>query len=158
MIAVDTSKLESSLVNAEAEIRRKLLGMVEKFTLNFTQVAVNKTPIGDDITFRSLYDSREAPLPQEAGMSRANWNINEVDDFYPIYSTDQNLPYSDASRYMNSFYKLGETYYLGNATPYIRMLENNYSIQTQGQGIMEPILDQIMNVYQYNLDDYYKQS
>jgi len=158
MIEVDTSKLEKSLSDAEVEIQRKLLGMVKKFTLNFTEVAVEKTPIGNDVLFRSFYDRREAPLPQEAGMSRANWNINEADDFYPIYSTDQSLPYSDAGRYMNSFYKLGETYYLGNATPYIRMLESNHSPQTQGEGIMQPVIDQIMNIYQYNLDDYYKQS
>lgn len=158
MITADTDPLVKSLEKAQAEIERKLLGMVSEFALKFTDVAVQATPIGDSVEYARLYQQRLDPLPKEEGMSRANWNLMDVNDFYPIYSVNQSLPYSDAKSYMNSYYKLGETFYLGNATPYIGLLENNASPQTAGNGISQPILDQILNVYQYRLDDYYKQS
>lgn len=160
MLSVDTSGLADSLKKAEQEIQRRLLGMVHKFTTNFTEVAVRKTPIGDDSEqgFKSWYDTRTPPLPQSAGMSRANWQVMDTDDFVVIYGTSQDLPKADVDSYFGSFYKLGETYYLGNATPYIRMLENNHSHQTEGQGIKQPVINEVLNIYQYRLDDYYKQS
>lgn len=159
MLSVDASGLADSLKKAEQEIERKLLGMVRKFTENFTEVAVAKTPIGDSVRYADLYASRPAGWPDKEGMARANWQVMDTDDLATIYSNDTSLPASDVASYFNSFYKLGETYYLGNATPYIKLLDqNNISDQTAGQGIKDPVIQSVLNIYQYQLDDYYKQS
>lgn len=164
MLSVDASGLADSLKKAEQEIERRLVGMLGKFMQNFTATAVEKTPYGDDSEsnpaegkFRYLYLQRQAPLPQEAGMSRANWQIMNTDSFSPVYIADTS-GYPSILDARETYYKLGETYYLGNATPYIQMLEENHSRHTNGLGISGPVMDEVLSIYQYQLDDYYKQS
>jgi hypothetical protein len=56
-------------------------------------------------------------------------------------------------------YKLGETVMISNRGPYIKNINDpsdRASIQTNGQGVIPPTIDAIMNIYQYRLDDYYQ--
>jgi hypothetical protein len=54
-------------------------------------------------------------------------------------------------------YKLGDTVFVGNKGFYIKLLENNYSSQTNNLGIMQPTLDSIMQTYKVDLPRLYKE-
>ena len=54
-------------------------------------------------------------------------------------------------------YQLGQQVIIGNEGPYIKALEQNYSDQTAGLGIMQPTLDSIMAVQRVSLQRYYDQ-
>ena len=160
MLSVDASGLADSLKKAEQEIQRKLVGMVNKFARDFVEGAVSNTPIGDSQKFASYYQARTT-LPQVEGLSRGNWQIKHTPDFQTLLIAGQSSGEVSADQselYMQANYKLGDTFYVGNATPYIQALENNHSVQTNGQGIYEPTIDLVTRVYQQRLDDYYKQS
>ena len=148
MLTADASALADSLKKAEQEIERKLVGMLGKFMQGFTKVAVENTPHGDANDPR--YKQRTPPWPQEPGMSKSNWQIMNTPALSPVYIADITGTPSlmDAAE---TYYKLGETYYLGNATPYIRSVENRY-------GIGKSTIDEVVGIYQQRLDDYYKQS
>ena len=160
MLSVDASGLADSLKKAELEIQRRLVGMVNKFARDFVEGAVSKTPIGDSQKFASYYQARTT-LPQVEGLSRGNWQIKHTPDFQTLLiagPASGEVSADQSELYMQASYKLGDTFYVGNATPYIQALENNSSIQTNGEGIAGPTLDLVTRVYQQRLDDYYKQS
>ena len=148
MLSVDASGLADSLKKAEQEIQRKLVGMLGKFMQGFTKVAVENTPHGDANDPR--YKQRTPPWPQEPGMSKSNWQIMNTGSFSPLYIADITGAPSlqDAAE---TYYKLGEVYYLGNATPYIRSVDNKYAIE-------DNTVNEVLTIYQHRLDDYYKQS
>lgn len=160
MLTADSSALADSLKKAELEIQRRLVGMVNKFARDFVEGAVSKTPIGDSQKFASYYQARTT-LPQVEGLSRGNWQIKHTPDFQTLLIAGPASGEAAADQselYMQARYKLGDTFYVGNATPYIGMLENNSSIQTGGRGIAAPTIDLVTRIYQHQLDDYYKQS
>ena len=160
MLTADSSALADSLKKAEQEIQRRLIGMVNKFARDFVEGAVSKTPIGDSQKFASYYQARTT-LPQVEGLSRGNWQIKHTPDFQTLLIAGQASGEAAADQselYMQANYKLGDTFYVGNATPYIQALENNSSVQTDRQGISGPTIDLVTRVYQQRLDDYYKQS
>ena len=160
MLSVDTSGLADSLKKAEQEIQRKLVGMVNKFARDFVEGAVSNTPIGDSQKFASYYQARTS-FPQVEGLSRGNWQIKHTSDFQTLLiagPSSGEVSADQSELYMQANYKLGDTFYVGNATPYIQALENNSSIQTNGEGIAGPTIDLVTRVYQQRLDDYYKQS
>lgn len=160
MLSVDASGLADSLKKAELEIQRKLVGMVNKFARDFVEGAVSNTPIGDSQKFASYYQARTT-LPQVEGLSRGNWQIKHTSDFQTLLiagPSSGEVSADQSELYMQANYKLGDTFYVGNATPYIQALENNSSIQTNGEGIAGPTIDLVTRVYQQRLDDYYKQS
>ncbi len=159
-ITCNTSGLQKQLEQIRKEVTRKLKAMVVEFAYNVSLSAVANTPLGDSITYRRYYEARQG-LPQIEGLARGNWQYSESTSGVSlklIAGLASGEAASDGvAASAGAYYKLGDTFYIGNAAPYISALENNYSRQTQGQGISQPTLNTVMQVYSFRLDDYYKQ-
>lgn len=167
MIKCDTSKLEQQLKKFHEEAIKKLEGMVKRFTFSIVSKAIDNTPIGSLEANLDLYLKRQTdsqwqsyglqPIP---GFAKGSWRVSldgtlEMQELYGVAAGETA---GDLSRAEMSSYKLGDTIMISNFGPYIRNINNpsdRASKQTQGQGVLPPTLDAIMNIYQYRLDDYY---
>lgn len=159
-VKFDTSKLLAQLQAFEKEATRRMERMVQGFAYQLTVQASSNTPLGDATAWMTWYQERETNtglLPQE-GLARGNWQFSKDSVFtlQPNYGVNSDDTAANNVRVQSVTYKLGETFYIGNATPYINALENNYSRQTKGVGIIAPTLAQITGAYAVNLQFYYK--
>lgn len=149
MITADVSKILEDLKKYHEEVERKLKHMVVKFSYLITQEAINNTPLGDYEKYKPLYDMR-TDLERRAGFARGSWQANTSGQF----SIQEKYSGSDALSLVQASlgsYKLGDDVYIGNTGPYIKLLENNYSEQTNEMGIMKPTTDAIFKTYQVDL-------
>lgn len=159
-VKFDTSKLLTQLQAFEKESTRRMERMVQGFAYQLTVQASKNTPLGDANAWMSWYQERETNtglLPQE-GLSMGNWQFSK-DNVFTLqqnYGVNSDDAAADKVRVQSVAYKLGETFYIGNSTPYINALENNYSQQTKGAGIVKPTMSQITGAYAVNLQYYYK--
>ena len=87
------------------------------------------------------------------GFAKGSWQVNTSGQFsiQVIYGVNSGSEALSLIKTDLDSYKLGDTLYIGNTGFYIDMLENNYSSQTQGVGIMQPTLDSIMQTYKVDL-------
>lgn len=104
------------------------------------------------MVYESWYKSRTDLQPVE-GFSRGSWQVSTTGQFskqeyYGYGSGDAALSLVKGNL---GNYILGQTVYIGNNAYYIKALENNYSEQTQGLGIMQPTVDSIIATYQVDL-------
>ena len=153
MISADVSKVLEELKAYHQETVRKLTHMVRGFAYIISQTAIENTPIGDAEEYFDLYQRRltdGSGLKPEAGWARGSWQVNETGQFsiQQVYSAGEALNLIKADL---GSYKLGDTLYIGNTGYYIRLLENNYSSQTNNLGIMQPTLDSVMQTYKVDL-------
>ena len=158
MITVDSKDLLADLQKFYLEAVRKMENMVRGFAYEISLTAIQNTPLGDSITFQKLYQRRRY-LPQEEGVARGGWEVS-LDgslDFQVISGRDSGNVAASAAKIHLMNYKLGEVVLIGNSGPYIMDLEDNYSDQTAGMGIMQPTVDSILAVHQAQLLRYYKQ-
>lgn len=156
MLTVSTSELEKQLEQYKAEVKRKLEYMVVNFGERIAEYAINKTPLGDSITYARYYKAR-TDLPQVEGIAKGNWQFSYTPDgtlqlIAGIGSGDTAL---DVFISKSASYKLGQTFYISNAAPYIDSLEADYSGQTNGQGILKPTMDLIAATYAVDLKNFY---
>lgn len=156
-VKFDTSKLLAQLQAFEKEATRRMEKMVEGFAYQLTMRAIENTPMGDSLRFMSYYQSR-TDLPQEEGIAQGNWQFSKNGSFQlQLFSGQQSgIDALNKVKSESVAYKLGDTFYIGNAAPYIDALEGNYSVQTNGRGIVKPTLEQITGAYSVNFQYYYK--
>jgi hypothetical protein len=159
-ITANIDSLKKSLEEAKKEITFKLEGMVKKFSYWVTVSATNNTPLGDSQRYANLYALRQETygLKPEEGFARGSWQVS-LDgslDVQELYGINSNNFAVDAAIINLMNYSLGEKLIIGNTGPYIEKLEDNYSVKTNGQGIMQPTLDMVTSVYQLDLDSYYR--
>lgn len=152
MITVNIAELLKDLENLNKDVVRRLEQMVRGFTYEFAMIAVEKTPFGDPDEYFDLYKKREASLGLEpiAGFAQGSWQV-PVDGMLDMQETYSGSTALGAIRTHMMNYKLGEMVILGNAGPYIGALENNYSPQTNGEGIIKPTIDQMLSSYKIDL-------
>lgn len=158
MIEVEVKDLIKDLENFYLEAVRKMENMVRNFSYEISLTAIENTPLGDSIAYKKLYERRERSMglkPIE-GLAQGGWqySLDGSLDFQEIYSGATALG-AVKSHAMN--YKLGDMVIIGNKGPYIGLLEDNHSPQTEGQGIMQPTEDAIMAIQKVSLLTYYKQ-
>lgn len=155
MISVDVSKVLKELQAYHQDTVRQLEKMVVGFSYEIAKTAIEKTPLGDAEKYFALYAKRykEKNLLPEEGFAKGSWQVNtsgqfSMQAFYGQNSGDTALTFvrSDLASY-----KLGETVFIGNKGFYIKELENNYSDQTMGMGIMQPTENSIIQTYQVDL-------
>jgi hypothetical protein len=165
MIRADVDNLVKQLNQIHQDAVKKMTHMVYRFSIAIGTVAANRTPMGSSAYYPQYYQSRVTNpnwesygLQPVSGFARGSWRLS-VDGSLELqenYGRDS----GDAALYSmeNSFkdYDLGETIMISNLGPYIDKLERNYSKQTNGNGIIKPTVDQIMNVYQNRLKEYYE--
>lgn len=156
MITADITELEKQLEQYKAEVERKLKFMVVNFGERIAEYAINNTPLGDSVTYARYYQARN-DLPQVEGIARGNWQFS--------YTKDGNLQLIagqasgevalDVFAAKSASYKLGQSFYVSNAAPYIGALEADFSGQTNGQGIIRPTMDTIAATYAIDLKNFY---
>lgn len=156
-VTFDTSELLAQLQAFEKEATRRMEKMTEGFAYHLAKRAIFNTPLGDSNAFMSYYQSR-TDLPQEEGIARGNWQFSKDSNFQLQLVYGQNSDIAAASKVQTeaASYRLGETFYIGNAAPYIAALENNYSPQTNFDGIMAPTIQDITSLYSFDFQNYYK--
>ena len=161
MITVDSKALVKDLQQFYLDTVRKLENMVRGFSYEIAMTAINNTPIGDAQEYRGLYLRRERAygLRPIEGLAKGGWQITNDGSlgFQQFYGQDSGKQALDSSKGNMLDYKLGQTVLVGNFGPYIQLLENNYSPQTNNEGIMTPTLDSIMAVQRTELQRYYNQ-
>ncbi len=164
-IHCNISAFEKSFKDLEKEITRKMEGMVRKFTYTVSFTAIDNTPMGDSALYPSWYEMRKNDpnwqsygLEPVEGFARGSWNVSMdgVLSMQQIYGKSSGEKAEAKIKSDMLEYKLGDTVMISNFGPYILNLENNYSDQTRGQGIIRPTIASVMRTYQYSLDDYYK--
>jgi len=99
-----------------------------------------------------------AGYTEEVGYHAGSWQFspNGTLNFSTVIASPQGA--ADDARYESqTTYTLGKTFYIGANTPGMVALENNYSTQTNGQGIYGPALEVVMAAYQINMVKYYKE-
>lgn len=161
MISVDVSKVLEELKAYHQDTVRRLENMVRGFAYIISQTAIENTPLGNAEEFFKLYELRQGRtgLQPVEGFARGSWQVSEsgqfvVQEFYTANSGSTALSLIKSNL---SSYKLGDQLFVGNKGFYIRLLENNYSSQTNNLGIMQPTLDSIMRTYQVDLVRLFKE-
>lgn len=158
-VEFDTSALLAQLQAFEKEAVRRMEKMTEDFAYHLAKRAISNTPLGDSNAFMGYYQAR-TDLPQVEGIARGNWQYSKDSNFQLqlIYGIDSDIKASDKVAADAKSYKLGETFYIGNAAPYIGALEANHSIQTNGYGIMAPTIESIQGLYSFDFQNHYKRN
>lgn len=156
-VTFDTTKLLEQINAFQKDVTRRLEKMVQGFAYQVTIRAIENTPLGDSTRFLSYYQAR-TNLPKEEGLARGNWQYSSNGTFQLQMHSGQQSGLDSLIEVETKAvtYKLGDTFYIGNAAPYINALEHNYSYQTGGNGIIKPTLADITGLYAVNLEYYYK--
>lgn len=161
MITVDSKDLLKDLQEFYLDTVRRLEQMVRGFSYEIALTAIEKTPLGDSAAYQKLYLRREKAygLAPVEGLAKGGWqtSLDGTLEFQQLYGTNSGQTAASAARIGMMNYQLGQTVLIGNEGPYIQQLEDNYSLQTNGEGIMQPTLDSIMAVHRADLMRYYKQ-
>ena len=156
MITFDTTALLKSLQDAHADAKRRLEQMVRGFTYEVSLRAIENTPLGNAEVYARYYRAR-VDLPQEEGIARGNWQFGLDDSFnlQLISGQDSGVEASNLIKSTSASYRLGATFYIANAAPYISDLEADKSYQTNGQGIMQPTIADITGAYAVDFQYHY---
>lgn len=161
MISVDVSKVLEELKAYQQDTVRRLENMVRGFSYIISKTAIENTPLGDAEEYFKLYELRQnrTGLEPTEGFARGSWQVNTTGQFsmQAIYGANSGSEALTLIKTDLESYKLGDTVYVGNKGFYIRLLENNYSSQTNNLGIMQPTLDSIMQTYQVDLVRLFKE-
>lgn len=161
MIKSNAAEVAKSLEQMRALIDRKLRNMVSGFVYQLTVSLSENTPVGDPLKWPHFYEQRFEAYgisPNEGGFHAGSWQYSEnvIPGFDPnIYS--QVAAGDNNRRLAKTQYKLGDTFYIGSNSPAIINLEENYSVQTNGLGIVKPSIAQLMSAYGINMKNYYKE-
>lgn len=161
MISADVSKVLEELKAYHQDTVRRLENMVRGFSYIISKTAIENTPIGNAEEFFKLYELRQNRLGLEPteGFARGSWQVSttgqfNIQEFYTVNSGNAALSLIKSNL---ASYKLGQTLFVGNKGFYIKLLENNYSSQTNELGIIKPTLDSIMQTYQVDLVRLFKE-
>ncbi len=156
MIKIDTEDLVRQLEELEKTITRKLEASVRGLAEEVAFAAIENTPRGDLDTYRRLYESR-MDWPKVPGLAQGNWQYTEgVVTFRLIAGESSGEAALDGVITNSQGYKLGQTFYIANNTPYIGLLEDGYSMQAR-DGIMSPASNMVFASYQVNLERYFNE-
>ena len=161
MISADVAKVLEELKAYQQDTVRRLENMVRGFAYIISQTAIENTPLGSAEEYFKLYELRQnrTGLEPTEGFARGSWQVNTTGQFsmQAIYGANSGSEALTLIKTDLQSYKLGDTVYLGNKGFYIRLLENNYSSQTNNLGIMQPTLDSIMQTYKVDLVRLFKE-
>lgn len=155
MIKADITAALRSLQTYQKTVERKLKYMVVQFSYLISSEAIKNTPLGDSVRFEPWYLQRQlnTGLQPIEGFARGSWQVSTTGQFrqqeyYGLGSGSSALSLVKGDL---GNYRLGQTVYIGNNAYYIQALENNYSSQTQGLGIMTPTTDAVFRTYQVDM-------
>lgn len=155
MITTNASDIAKEIEAYAQDVERRLQNMVKGFVEELAVTAIDATPLGDSEKYQKLYQMRynRSGLQPIEGLAQGAWTAvtNPSIPFVENYGKGSG---SDAKQSVESglmSFKLGQTVYLGNSTPYITQLENGYSSQAP-----EGISKIVMAVFKPDLVRYYQ--
>ena len=157
MITSNASKIAEELRQYQEEVKRKLTHMVKSYVSELAESAVDATPLGDSTKYLGWYEARfeDTGLRPEEGLAKGGWTVvvnrNSV-PFIQNYGVGSGSAALDNVKGGLSSFSLGDSITLGNAVPYISLLENGYSLQAP-----EGITSIVMKVYRPDLVRYFQQ-
>lgn len=155
MISADVSKVIEELKAYHQDTIRRMENMVRGFSYIISKTAIENTPLGNADEYFKLYEMRQNRLGLEPteGFARGSWQVNTSGQFsmQAIYGVNSGSEALSLVKADLASYRLGDSVYIGNKGFYIKLLENNYSPQTNNLGIMQPTLDSIMQTYKVDL-------
>ena len=160
MLTSNSDQIYKEILKYKAEVKRKLEAMVRGFALDIVRIAIKHTPLGDakqyPLWYQRRYSADSRFLPVE-GFAQGSWQIQYRDSFpwQFNFAPDQDITALMNASLSSEQYKLGKDIWVGNAGPYIGVLESGRGSMQAPQGIMQPTLNEIMQVYQLNLKQYY---
>ena len=161
MISADVSKVLEELKAYHADTIRRMENMVRGFSYIISKTAIENTPLGNAKRYIRLYEMRQRRIGLDPieGFAKGSWQVNTTGQFsiQAIYGVDSGIEALSLVKADLGSYKLGDTVFVGNKGFYIKLLENNYSSQTNNLGIMQPTLDSIMQTYKVDLPRLYKE-
>lgn len=157
-VSVNTSDLLKQLRDIKTEVERKMKNMVTGFAYNVVLSASDNTPLGEEGRYDNLYDLRAKNFGIEAtpGFHMGAWRYSESGNL--AFDTNIYSPEEATSRVMQDAkanYNVGDTFYVGAIGPAYQDLENGSSGKAPN-GIMKPALDQLMSIYQADLQAFYR--
>lgn len=159
IVSANSDKLAKAFMEFQVAFERKLKNVARGFAYKITDTAIKNTPLGDAQQYMSWYKRREESIglnPQQ-GFARGSWQANQSGQF-TVQTIYGNSSGTQALTMVNSSLgniNLWQNIYIGNRGYYIKMLENNYSEQTQGLGIMKPTQDMVLATYAIDIKELY---
>lgn len=156
MLTFNTDALLKSLREAHTDAVFKMERMVRGFAYQLTLRAIENTPLGDSDVYARYYNAR-TNLPKVEGLARGNWQFDKNGSLtlQIIAGQSSGEVALDLVEMASSSYKLGDRFFIGNATPYISALEADHSPLTNGEGIMQPTLTDITGAYSVDFQRLY---
>ena len=160
MLTFDTTALLKSLKEAHTDAVLRMERMVRGFAYQLTLRAIENTPLGNSKGVYARYYNARTNLPQVEGLARGNWQFDENGSLtlQIIAGQASGEVALDLVEMASSRYRLGDSFFIGNAAPYISALEADYSPQTNGEGIMKPTLADITGAYSVDFQRLYAAS
>lgn len=161
MITSNSTAFAKSFEAVQKQIEQKLKNVVRGFAYRVTYEAIQHTPLGNLLAYEQLYIDRQIAIglnPKE-GFARGSWQANQSGQFtiQSIYGVESgSKAYSVVKTSLGNI-TLGETIYIGNRGPYIKLLEDNYSPQTDNLGIMKPTQAAVMASYAIDIKKLYQE-
>jgi hypothetical protein len=154
-IKANVDALVKSLQAEKNKLKKKLEYGVTEWAYAVVENAIQNTPLGSTAStrvavpviggrsrgydFKSLYDARPSGWVKEPGLTRGNWQVSlnyDNIDFLPTRN-QEGAALSSVSSTLDNF-KLGDTIFIGNDTPYIMKSGVNVDPSTaRGEGRLE---------------------
>lgn len=157
MITTNASEISKELGLYALEVERKLGNMVKGFISELAVTAIDATPLGDSVKYQKLYELRynNTGLKPIEGLAQGAWVAVTTSNipFVQNYGATSGTAARQSLESGLATFRLGQTVYLGNATPYIGLLEAGYSTQAP-----EGISKIVMAVFKPDLIRYYQGS
>lgn len=158
------------------DVERRLKNMVSEFAYAATRAIQDAIPIGDAesiseggegkgidaAAYYRMYQARNRTWgipsdPIEAGLHRGNISYNETNDFAFVNRViDEDIAALNVRSEADSFYNIGDTFYIGGSAPAFDKLEAGFSQQAP-DGISSRADSAIANIYRLNMKMYYDQ-
>lgn len=159
IVESNSDKFLKSFMDFQKVFERKLNNVVRGFAYIITEEAIAKTPLGDSQAFMDRYIERQQSIglnPQE-GFARGSWQVNSssaftVQTLYGVNTNEQALTIAKTKLEGITF---RDSVFIGNRGYYIKMLENNWSPQTNQLGITQPTMQAVLQVYKVSIPQLY---
>lgn len=166
MLTVDATDTIKSLQEYKIQLEEKMKQAVWKTMHYWADVIINVTPVGDLNAFMGYYIRRKEIYGWQLkpGLLMGNYTVtlNSPDTTFDSGSFDNiaGANFHGKVRYAENNYKLGDTVYITNNTPYLYQqginaggaIEAGYSKQAP-QGIKQPSLEAIQHLYKIEFDN-----
>lgn len=164
MRASNADVVAKEIEEYKAEVERKLKGMVAMFAHSASMAISENIPIGDpvrlavDAVYAELYANREEALGIDAvpGFHRGALGYSESGNFQFMPIIFEAIEAADiVLEDVESYYNIGDSFFIGAKGPGYEALEGNSSDQTNGEGIAAPSERAIINIYKTDMKSFY---